>query len=391
MNEHLKFSWGHIIAFLAMIAIGYVTFMGTTYYTDGSFAKASIVTAAVLIIMMIIFIVPQALKATDRRFKKRIVWERIIIAASPVIFIAAMLPYTHFWTVYAQNDEIVSKFSGSIEAAKQMFADYDQYAQSRIAAYDQKLDRDGSLSAVQKQQMKRTLRILLLSENYNNLKTGALEWIDGANKGATVWNVFLFGNKKQFQESILKWHEQLTVTSSHILKNERGAAAPAHEAENINPQQNGGQKTNGPKSLDQAERTPAASPADQPTVNAAEGVAPFAHSNESVQKMVQGLESLTNTYTTFKFPGLIALLTMLLLYGMMLLPYLLQDYHDKNPYRLFGMADWAKNGGGFEPEPVSAPNPHHGIDIETSIPTGPSAPRPSSGGKGSNEHEIFDF
>ena len=388
MNEHLKFSWGHIIAFLAMIAIGYVTFMGTTYYTDGSFVKAAIVTAAVLIIIMIIFIVPQALKATDRRFKKRIVWERIIIAASPVIFIAAMLPYTHFWTVYEQNGQIVSKFAGSIEASKQMFADYDKYAQARIAAYDQKLDRDASLSDVQKQQMKRTLRILLLSENYNNLKTSALEWINSANQGATVWNVFLFGNKKQFQESILKWHEQLTATSSHILKNEQSSAAATPEARPARETP----KYQEPLKNPQRDRIgPQDSPTAQPIDTAAGSVAPFSQSNESVLKVVQGLESLTKTYTTFKFPSLIALLTMLLLYGMMLLPYLLQKYHDKNPYRFWGMADWAKEDGGIVPDPGSAPISSHGVDIDSFTQAGSRASQPSKGGMGTNEHEIFDF
>ena len=28
MNEQLKFSWGHIIAFLALIVLSYITFVG---------------------------------------------------------------------------------------------------------------------------------------------------------------------------------------------------------------------------------------------------------------------------------------------------------------------------------------------------------------------------
>ena len=41
MNEQLKFSWGHIIAFLALIIISYISFVGVTYMTDGDFTKAS--------------------------------------------------------------------------------------------------------------------------------------------------------------------------------------------------------------------------------------------------------------------------------------------------------------------------------------------------------------
>ena len=42
MNEELRFSRGHILAFLALIFIAYVTFMGITYLTLGNFGYAGI-------------------------------------------------------------------------------------------------------------------------------------------------------------------------------------------------------------------------------------------------------------------------------------------------------------------------------------------------------------
>lgn len=50
MNEQLKFSWGHIIAFLALIVLSYITFVGVTYMTDGDFTKASIAMVVVDIV-----------------------------------------------------------------------------------------------------------------------------------------------------------------------------------------------------------------------------------------------------------------------------------------------------------------------------------------------------
>ena len=46
MDEQLKFSWGHIIAFLALIFISYITFVGEVYKTDGDFTKAAITMVA---------------------------------------------------------------------------------------------------------------------------------------------------------------------------------------------------------------------------------------------------------------------------------------------------------------------------------------------------------
>ena len=43
MDEQLKFSWGHIIAFLALIFISYITFVGVVYRTDGDLDRKSVV------------------------------------------------------------------------------------------------------------------------------------------------------------------------------------------------------------------------------------------------------------------------------------------------------------------------------------------------------------
>lgn len=62
MNEQLKFSWGHIIAFLALIVLSYITFVGVTYKTDGNFMKASIAMIVIDIVLLVFFIGAQMLK-----------------------------------------------------------------------------------------------------------------------------------------------------------------------------------------------------------------------------------------------------------------------------------------------------------------------------------------
>ena len=92
INEVLKFSWGHIIAFVALIFISYVTFMGIAYLADGNFVYAGVGVVAIDVLMLLFFIVPQLLKGTERKFSKCIVWERILIILSPFAFVFLMLP-----------------------------------------------------------------------------------------------------------------------------------------------------------------------------------------------------------------------------------------------------------------------------------------------------------
>ena len=55
INETLKFSWGHIIAFVALIFISYVTFMGIAYLADGNFVYAGVGVVAIDVLMLLFF------------------------------------------------------------------------------------------------------------------------------------------------------------------------------------------------------------------------------------------------------------------------------------------------------------------------------------------------
>lgn len=312
MNEHLKFSWGHIIAFLAVIILGYLTFVGTTYLTDGNFVVAGIVTASVLVVFLLIFIGAQMMKATDRKFARRIWIERILLGLSPIVFIGGLVPYFHFGTVQSQNDEIVEHFSNAIGASRQMFDDYEAYATQRSDNYSKMLDRviaketlqpDGfkqcgfthGQSHLQKTNMEKTLRLQLRSVNYDSLRTTALQWIDEASQGASTWNVFLIGNTKEIRSAIHQWHEQLVGFSNKKLSNE--------EFKGYNT------------------------------------VEPFETSSASLVAVDAGLESLGQKFSQQAFPPIGSILGGIVLYLALLFPYFLQERHTKSRYLLWGMKE----------------------------------------------------
>lgn len=318
MNENLKFSWGHIIAFLALIAVSYISFVGFTYLTNGNFNIALTGMGITDTVFIIFFIGAQQMKASGVRMKQKIVWERIFILGSPIVFVAGMISMSHFWTVKSQNDAIVATFQQAINNSKQLFDDYDNYAANRISTYEKKLGDiivangtdsiagnatdtltdnatdpltyakagfEPSKDLIQRNNMVETLRLQLLSQNYYSLKEAATKWIDGASQGASTWNVFLLGNTREIKEALHTWEDQLKSFSAKEMSNEWVT-----------------------------------------------GEVPHFHS-DGAQTAIAGIDSLTASFTTKAAPNIMAIIFGIIIYLMLIFPYLLQERHTKTPYK----------------------------------------------------------
>lgn len=236
-NETLKFSWGHIIAFVALIFISYVTYMGDFYSNGGDFSAAAIKVFIIDTILLITFIGAQILKGTDGKFNRSIIIERILIGLCPIAFMWSMIPYNHYWNVYSERTHIEEMFSTSIEKSKTMFTDYNSYANNRINNYSQHLTTiinnrntnplqyknagfSSNNDALQKENYIHTLQLQLLSQNTDSLQTLALKWIESANQGASVWNAFLIGNIDKISDAIKSWNNTLIHVSEFKMSNE---------------------------------------------------------------------------------------------------------------------------------------------------------------------------
>ena len=222
-NKTLKFSWGHIIAFVAIIFLSYVMYMGAFYSNGGDFMQAAIVVAVLDFFLLLTFIGAQVLKGSDTHFQRSLVIERILIVLCPFAFVAAMVSYNHFWNVLSERDQIEDRFNASISSAKEMFVDYETYSNTRLSHYDGVLDSlisNGRITELSKANYLKALELQLLSENTDNLKDLAIEWVDDANSGASVWNAFLIGNIDQITSAIKGWQVALTDFSTPVLSNE---------------------------------------------------------------------------------------------------------------------------------------------------------------------------
>ena len=363
MNEQLKFSWGHIIAFLALIILSYITFVGVTYKTDGDFTKAAVAMVAIDVVLFVFFLGAQMMKATTRKFAKRIWVERVFVFGSPVVFLLCLIPYFHFGTVQSQDEEIVKHFTDAISASKQMFADYDSYSMERISNYDHMLGRvitnksihpdefascgfSNGKEEIQRGNMVKALRLQLISENYDSLKTEATKWIESSSNGASTWNVFLLGNTKEIKTAIHDWNVQLREFANHKMNNEE--------------------------------------------FNGYNEVKPFEEVSGSLNSVDSGLDGLTTKFTKSSFPPFGSILGAIVLYFALLFPYFLQDRHTKSQFRLIGMEKGASRSSSMTLDttrPTKRSNkPKQTIKIESPIDEEPSTPINSSS---SDEDDDF--
>ena len=46
-NQKLRFTFGHILAYISLIFIGYISFLGLTYWGDGNFILSGILTGVI--------------------------------------------------------------------------------------------------------------------------------------------------------------------------------------------------------------------------------------------------------------------------------------------------------------------------------------------------------
>lgn len=312
MYKRLKFSWAHIVAFLALIFIGYVSFVGLTYMIDDGFEKPALLMLGILLVLTIWFIGAQQLKGVDNNFPygKCIWWERLFVFTSPIILIVCLIPFNHAFNVAGRSQEIESTFNDAINSSRSMFEDYDVYVQRRITNYQEFLTRVKDNKDIQptvyselgfkgdkdNNRINTEVQILRrqLTANYDSLKTEALDWIDRVDQTTSVWNVFLIGNIEEIKSAIVDWRFQMENFSKVILQTERQ--------------------------------------------NVDEKVVPFDVDEKSVNLVMSQLDSLSKIYYDTDNEGInaTAVIIGVILFLLLLFPYFLQERDGRSTFTLFG-------------------------------------------------------
>lgn len=339
-NQKLKFSWGHIFAFVALLFIAYMTFLSVTYYTLGNYILAGVITFAVDVSLLILFISLQRLKACDHRFQKNIRRERILFVVSFILFLILMIPFLKGWSVIKDNDKIIQNFKSAINESKNIFASYERYSELRINKYKQRLDsiatsvkpnkfeQRSNINIISQAYNKRSknvpidsiqdskqqtpdlyreigfdgekdsfmienritlLKLQIDSTNYEKIRDNALQWIEQANQGGSVWNVFLFGNLKTIKSSISSWHSSLQEFSSKKFVAEE------------------------------------------------ESIMEFDKENKILNSAINSIDQLENIYKQSKELYIWGLVTMILAYLFLLMPWIVQERNTKSREKILSI------------------------------------------------------
>jgi hypothetical protein len=129
-----------VLTILTALGFGFFCFLGTNFYTLGNVTKSITVAIIITILLFSTAFTAKLLKGTSVNFKPRFIWEVILLVVFTLLFVFfTYMPFSHFFTVLANQSVIEIKIKTSITQAENMFPAYEVYAEKRKASYYAKL------------------------------------------------------------------------------------------------------------------------------------------------------------------------------------------------------------------------------------------------------------
>lgn len=248
MYKNLKFSWTHILAFIALIAIGVLVYLGSEpYYESGRVNGGAVLWAVGIVVLLAVgFIGAQQLKGVDNdhSFEKCIRWERFLYFAAPVFLLFAMVKVNHSLNIVRHiNADGSQTVSEAVEACNSLLTAYDSYVDNRVAAYDaylrkvqnnkyfdsdtyEKVRFQGQKVDEESIEIEKSILRLLITAHYDTFKNGVTVWMDNyqakaSNFGAVSgWNPFILVNVYRLKDALKSWNEALAGLSAKKLTTE---------------------------------------------------------------------------------------------------------------------------------------------------------------------------
>ncbi len=222
MGERLKFSFGHVVAFISLMFIGYVTFMGAVYFSKADFEWALVAVIVEIVGLFSLLMLLQKMKTVKHNFKRNIWIERALVIFLILACGYAFTYFMKFWNVYVNQNLVSISFTEATAAADSMFVAYDNYCAKRISNHEQRLQNDFKLTTTQLlyQVDDSILCLKLQSPQYKELESDARKWIASTAQGVSVWNVFMMGNERKMSQVVEEWHGMLVSMSKGQLGTE---------------------------------------------------------------------------------------------------------------------------------------------------------------------------
>ena len=306
MKKPSKFPLKDLLIVLGTFGYGFFCFLSINFLTLGDTTTSII--GAVLISSIIggLAFGVKLLKRTSRNFKTFIIWECILIFLFIVVAFFAIFPFSHYFVVSAQKENIQKKVISNITQAEGLFLDYELYADSRLNIYKNRLNSivsakivdpngytnfgfiEGVVDSIQVENKMFILEAQLYPSNYSEMKQINSTWLSDSKDKVKSWSpTGIVKVVNTLKIEISSWNEQL---KSFSLFRAQGETAPDFDF---------------PLSFDD-------------------------------------VSGIFNQSTT---PNLLALIIGIALYLLMFLSYFITKRHSKNHYTLFGKKTESINDG----------------------------------------------
>jgi hypothetical protein len=231
MNQS-KFSLADLLILLGALGFGLFCFLSLNFLSLGKTGPSLFWAAMLALILGGFALGAKLLKKTSRKFKTCFIWEVILLALFGGVALFAIFPFSHYFAVSNQKDEIQKKVSDNITQAENMFAKYERYAEDRESSYRDKLHRvvaakytqpgeyanyfeHGVDDNMQIENKMFTLHADLYPSNYEDMKKGSTEWLINAKNAVAYWySISIVDVVNDVEKNSKNWLAKLTEFST---------------------------------------------------------------------------------------------------------------------------------------------------------------------------------
>ena len=234
-----KFSLADLLTVLGTLVFGFFCFLSVNFLTLGDTTLSIIWAVLISFILGGLAFGVKLVKRTSRNFKTFIIWEWVLIFLFVVVAFFAIFPFSHYFVVTAQKENIQNKVVSNITQAEGLFIAYESYADNRLNIYKSRLNSIVAAKRVNPEEYKNfgfvegtddntqvenkmfSLKAQLYPTNYAQMKQIDSAWLSDAKDKVSSWSpIGIVQVVNTLKIEISSWNEQLKSYSSFRAKGE---------------------------------------------------------------------------------------------------------------------------------------------------------------------------
>jgi len=234
-----KISLADLLIVFGALGFGFFCFLSINFLTLGDTTQSIIQASIISLTLGGLAFGLKLVKRTSGKFKTYIIVEWVLIILFLIVAVLEVSPFSHYFVVSAQKDNIQNKVVANINRAEELFLAYENYADTRLSMYKSRLNSIVAAKAVNRgdydsfgfvnglddnTQVASKMLILkaqLYPSNYSEMKQIDSTWLSNAKDDIKNWSplgIVTVVNSLDGQVSL--WIKQLNSNSKFRAKGE---------------------------------------------------------------------------------------------------------------------------------------------------------------------------